>query len=72
MTLTERLDALKAADKIAAYEAPQPNRGLAKGMLPWVVMPITGGPAKTYYNDHDLNRDIALMEQFGPTQMLGR
>jgi hypothetical protein len=70
MTLTERLDALKANGDIAGYEAPHPNRGLSGGMLPWVIMPYNGGPASTYYDENHLELDIRLLELVGPVNFV--
>lgn len=70
--MLDRLNALKKRGVIAAYEAPHPNRGLSGGMLPWVIMPATCGPATTYYNDYDLNEAVTVLEMFGPAQLTGR
>lgn len=62
----ERLEALKTAGVISGWQAPQPNRGLAGGRLPWVIMPMCIKPATTYYTEASLHQAITVLEQMGP------
>lgn len=72
MTVIDRLETLKRSGVIAGFEAPHPNRGLAGGTLPWVVMPADEGPASLYDTDTALEQAVAEMETFGPRHSLDR
>jgi hypothetical protein len=67
-SIIARLDRLKLRGIIAGWEAPHPNHGIAGGMLPWVVMPATEGPASLYDTERDLSLALDLLERFGPTE----
>lgn len=62
----DRLRALKNRQIIADWNAPSPNHGLAGGLLPWVIMPISEGPASLYHSERDLVLAIEVLEKFGP------
>jgi hypothetical protein len=71
--LVQRLDALKEAGTIAGYQrGGGPNYGLSRAPLPWLIFPVDGSGATTYYNSVDLGEAINVLQTFGPTVLTGR
>lgn len=67
-----RLNLLKSKGVIAGWQqGGGPNFGRSKDPLPALIFPRSGGPASTYYNDHELGIAVRVLETFGPTQYPG-
>lgn len=72
--LAHRLDALKSCRVIAGWQerGATKNVGLTRAPLPWLIFPVGGGPATTYYNEAELEIAVVALETFGPMQLTGR